>query len=252
VQSRYWQIVQTMLFSTSVVLPLTGGVSFLLLSWATESNGCAFLGFLGLLSGFGSFVTNLCFNWSKHEQMLVAQAEQEKAEADNLRRKAILAGRRERERKLDLLDEKLLRDRDPRDQTLLRTLRKLYSQFERDLDDRKFGDVVTAEIVQQVDKLFQECVTSLEQSFRHWEMSRSLDGETRDNILSERTRILDDVDKSVQMMDKSMTDIRTMSLQTREQRSMDSLREELDRSLEVARVTEEQMRIFNERVRLKS
>lgn len=147
----------------------------------------------------------------------------------------------ERDKELDVLDEKLTRDRDPRDQTYLRNLRALYKSFQEDLRKGNVSEYVPAETIEQIGKLFDACVGSLEQSFRLWENSRDLENsDFKKKVLEERNRIIEEVGKTVETVSETINQVRSMSLGS-EGQDLAKMRSQLADGIEIARRTEKRV-----------
>jgi len=204
------------------------GVSLLLISWAIGASAIwPFLGFLSILIGIGAVITNIMFN------------------LESISRKAVEALKEQAEQtqdaQLDELDALLCKDRDPRDQGFLRDMRAIYDELKGDIEQGKLSSYVTPETLVQLEELFQACVKSLRYSYDLWETSKSAKGRPKDKILQEREQVLQEIGKSVERFTENVTSIRSLSHKTKNG-DLSQLREQLDRSLEIARRTEMQMR----------
>jgi hypothetical protein len=210
----------------------TIGITMLLLSWAFGGGAVmTFLGFLGVLVGLGWAGTNFALNLEKVVQNAAKTIELETKEATK--------------QKLDELDEKLCRDRDPRDQTYLRDMRELYDAFMADYEAGKLSEYCTPQTVDQIKELFNLVVKKLEDAFNIWETSRNLRGKAKDLAQADRDKIIEDVGKAVDHMGEIVSGIRSLRAKANNS-DMDRLRENLDRQLNAARRTQEQMEGINQ------
>ena len=141
--------------SPGTVLPIAGGLTMLLASWATGgSPTLTFGGIAGVLGGLGVLASRLILGlegMTKRAYDLVVGKQ-----------------RAEQEAALEELDRNLCNDDDPRTQQCLRDLRMLYDGLQKKVKD---GDVTPAayEILEGVDKLFKMCVHQLEHSHELYE-----------------------------------------------------------------------------------
>jgi hypothetical protein len=204
------------------------GVSLLLISWAIGASAIwPFLGFISILIGIGAIATNWLFNLEAISKKAVETLRDQAEAAQDL--------------KLDELDELLCRDRDPRDQGYLRDLRAIYDELKEDVAQGKLSKYVTPDTLVQLEELFQACVKSLRYSYDLWESSKAARGGPKNKILQERENVLTEIGKSVERFTENVTTIRSLSHKT-QNGDLSKLRTDLDRSLEIARRTEAEMR----------
>lgn len=210
----------------------TIGITLLLLSWALGGGAVmTFLGFLGVLVGLGWAGTNFALNLEKVVQNAAKTIELETKEAIKQR--------------LDELDEKLCRDRDPRDQTYLRDMRELYDAFMTDYEAGRLSEYCSPQTVDQIKELFNLVVKKLEEAFNIWDTSRNLRGKAKDLAQADRDKIIEDVGKAVDHMGEIVSGIRSLRAKATNG-DMERLRENLDRQLNAARRTQEQMEGINQ------
>ena len=210
----------------STLLPAVGGLSLVILSWALELGTLAtFAGILGVLAGGGILATRLIFGLEDITQQAYEYELQQKQE--------------QRESELDQLDAKLTQDRDSRTQTTLRQLRELYASFLEDVKERKAASNAS-EVVETVESLFEACVKQLQHSHDLWEASKKVSGQSKDGLRDEREKVILEVVETVGSLSSTIEQFH--NFQTRKNNSeLARLRDELGRSLEVAKRTEERV-----------
>lgn len=205
------------------LIPIAGGISSLMASWAIGGDPTLTLaGIAGVLGGLGVTASRLIWG---------LEGLTERAYDYQLDR-----AQRDKEQRLDELDEQLARDRDPRTQACLRELRALYGSLQRAVEKGNIN-ASSYEILEGVGKVFDESIKQLEHSHSLWETARRMRGPARDSMLQQRDEVIRDVCTTVtevgQMVDKYLL------TKTRKKRSeLKQLRRELDESIEAARRAE--------------
>lgn len=212
----------------------------------------AWIQFVGVLFGLislGLAGTNLS-NWSDYVRQFHQEEEgrrrelleKERAEKreQQARQEVVLKG------KLDDLDFRLVRNRDPKDQACLRKLRGLRESFWDELDAGHFCSYVTDDDVAQMEEMFQACVNSLEKSQRLWETATLLKGSHRDEMLGRRSKLILDVEESVALYEETLSGY--LALDDDHEEELATRREELGRSLRTAQRVEERMGEIERRV----
>lgn len=217
------RILLDLLVTPGTVIPGTIGVSLLLLS---EMLGgmAAFVGFCCLLASIGACLTNLVFNMDKISKKALKEWQEAQA--------------KQRESKLDELDAKLVRDRDPRDQTALRNLRTIYKSFVDDLQSGKLAASVSSAMMTQIDEIFNTCVQQLERQYEIWETSMKVSGDLRIKLLTQRDEIVVEVEKSVASLADVVNEVRALKINTKKG-ELDKLQQRLNTQLEAAKATEQ-------------
>lgn len=206
------------------LLPVAGGLTSLMASWAVGgSPTLTMAGIVGVLGGIGVAASRLIWGL----EGLTEKAYEYQVDKQQ----------RDHERKLDALDGKLSRDRDPRTQACLRELRLLYDGLQRAAEK---GNITTSsfEIIEGVGKVFDECVKQLEHSHNLWETARKMQGPARESMLAQRDGIIQEVVTTV--VDVGAMVERYLVNQSKRNRSeLSKVRQELDESIEAARRAEE-------------
>lgn len=216
--------------SPGTLLPIVGGFSSLILSWAVGGASLLnFLGIAGILGGLGALVTRLIFRLQA-----IANDAYEYVHSQELQRQ---------EQALDELDRKLTRDGDSRTQGSLRKLRDLYETF---VEDVKSGKVAgnTQNICETVEELFRACVAQFEHSYQLWMTAKKLSGDAKQRILQEREEVVQEVIETFRHLEGTVGQFHCFTTKTH-RGDLTRLREELDEAMRVARRTEERMASWN-------
>jgi len=212
--------------SPLTVLPVAGGLSAWMLSWAIDGSLWLNLGGLvGVLGGLGLLATRLIFGL----EQITARAHEYQHQQQ----------REEQEDKLDRLRSQLRRDDDPRTQTYLRTLRDLYDGLQEDVASGKLTRRAGI-VLGQVDKLFQAAVKHLEHSYHLWKTAKRLSGSARQKLNDEREQVIQEVKETVEHLSKAIEQFHSFRVQENEA-ELAKLREELDATMQVARRAEERV-----------
>jgi hypothetical protein len=198
------------------LLPFATGICLLIGAWAFSSSFFGFLGICGVLAGMAMFVVRLIFQMDKLK---------EKAQVWRLNSVS-----KNREIKLDELDNKLCHDLDPRTETALRDLRSLHADFKKHLKDGLIKGQVGSIISENVDALFNGCVLQLRQSFEMFKAGRKMHGKERIELQKQRKEIVDDVVESIKELGKTIT--KCFSMATNRVSSMANKRKELQMTME--------------------
>lgn len=210
-----------------MVLPIVGGLSSLLLSWAADGVGwLTMAGLAGVLGGIGWMATRAIF---KTESITAETIEK-------LRGQEIAA----EEARLDQLDRLMSQDNDDRDQDLLRTLRVQRAQFHQ-IASQPGVVIRSQEILSQFEELYRASVNNLYESYRLLMQSKPLGVNERRILLDERERLLKEIQVSVDFSFSALEQYRSFTKKT-VGTDLSSLREELDESIKIAKRTEERLR----------
>jgi hypothetical protein len=215
------------LFASPVtLLPLVGGLTALMASWAVGGSGLlTFAGLTAVLSGGGIFATRLIFGLEKL--------------ADSAYRFALERQHARQQQELQQLHQRLERDNDPRTERLLRHLQQAYQRLESDLREGRITSAAQG-VLQSVEQMFAVCVDHLRRSYELWEDSRQADGKRRSQLLRQREELVTEVEQSVDFLDASLEQLRTRNSRRGRSR-LARLRDELDESIRIARQTEERL-----------
>jgi hypothetical protein len=206
------------------LLPLAGGLTALMASWAVGgSQTMTMLGVGGILSGIGITLTRLI--WGIEDLT-------EKAYGYRLAKQRL-----DQELALDLLIAKLQQDHDPRTESCLQELRLLYGSLQAAAEK---GNITTSayEILDAVGKVFDQCVKQLEHSLSLWETARRMRGSARESMLAQRDEIIREICATVMEVGKKVDEY-LLSKTKKNRKELALVRRELNESIEAARRAEE-------------
>ena len=225
------RVLLKLLSSPVTMLPFLGGVTVTAASWALNVRPAAglFVGLAGVLAATGTFFTRLLLAGEDTAKETIKEIQEE----DSLSREAAL----------DALDERLAMDGDRRTESALRDLRTFVRKFrEERLVSAHLNSRTAFDVVQRVEDLFDRCVASLEESLDLLETARQMNTrEARRPILDQRERIIREVGESVVHLGRILVQIQEIRTADSPAAGLNRIREELDRSLDVARRVDERM-----------
>lgn len=232
-----------LLGSPGTVAPLMLGITALTAVGAFGLNPG--LGLFAALSGFlgagGAFFTQLLLGGKKIAQELIAEMAREQKQAN--------------ERALDDLDHRLATaDNDPRTETALRDLRALLDAFEENVS-RSDGFHVHAlfGVRSMVTQLFDRCVQSLEQTLRLWQMAQRLHSSAaREPILQQRESIITEIHATINHLSDTLVALQKLDVGASGRTELNRIRDELDRSLSVAKTVEARVESLVEDARIQA
>lgn len=221
------RIMNELFVAPSVVLPIVGGATAWLLSWAV--GGIDWLnaaGLVGVLVGIGWFATRFIFR---------IDAITEKAMRDQIAEQI-----RREEAKLDDLAARLRADHDSRTEDCLKILRVNRAEIEQ-VAQTPGVQIRSMEIVKQARQLFWAAVDQLEQSLKMYHLSEQLSGSARREALEQRERFLSEAFESAEHLRSAVETFRTF-VDKNQERDMDTLQKELADSIEAAKRSDERMK----------
>lgn len=212
------------------IFPFLGGATALLLGWAVAAPTVVFGGIVGVVVGVGALVTRAGVFGEDIARKLHEELRVEAHDAS--------------EAALDALRGELASDRDTRDERLLDQLRELSRVFKRDTGwAAQINPVSAAEITGGVEELVQTCVRKLQDAFRLLQTARDLtNSPVRDTIVEQRERMLTEVTESVGELTELLTGVYKLGTGSNNvSAATGRVREQLKRSLDIAKRVEEQM-----------
>ena len=204
-----------------VVLGTTGGS----ILWALNGNPSLgwFLLLAGILGSVGSYLTRVLLDNGRTAKTVLIEMEREAQAAWQAA--------------LDDLDRRLVQaDQDPRPETALRDMRALLRALEDIADDSPPEHLpALIEVRSQVRQLFDHSVRALERTMRLFDTARQLQSqEARRPLVDERERILADLQAGIQQLGSTVVALQRIGAGDHARTELARLRQELDRSLEVA------------------
>lgn len=208
--------------------PFLTGVTVLLMSWALNAqSGLVTGGSISLmLASAGIYLQRLIFGWHDNQERLV----------EELQQKAELA----REQALDNLYQDLVKDGDPRTETILKDLRvliKAIEENEKDAIEKNMGD-----ISYNIDVLIKKCLDYLSESYRLWDTASKMQNKTiKQQLLTQREVVIKEVEESLENFGTILGRLRQTALSGDGQQLAD-LREELTSRLRIAEEIDEKMK----------
>jgi hypothetical protein len=208
------------------VLPVAGGISAWLLSWAVDGSAALNVaGLVGVLGGLGMLATRLIFGLEEITHDAYAYLHERT--------------RQEQEAALDDLDRRLSSDNDDRTQACLRELRQLYQLFQEQVTEGRISGS-THRILDQVERMFRACVAQLEKSYELWNAAQPLSGTARKSLLKQRDEVVAEVVETIRHLGRTVEQLHAFR-RDENASELARLREELDDTLRVARRAEQRI-----------
>ena len=210
----------------STLLPLVGGVTALIGSWAMGGQELlTFAGIAGILSGIGIFTTRIIFGL-------------ERITKDAFEYTRLKEHEKLKETLQDLYD-RLVSDDDPRTEKLLVRLCNVYNKINMDVSQRRIP-TSAGDVVDSIHQMFHVCVDYLNQSHQLWEQSGKLHGDALNALDHQRQELIQEVEKSVTFLENTIGQLSVLS-NSRTRQSLSQMRAELDESIRVAKAAEERI-----------
>ena len=224
------RILRELFIDPTVVLPIVGGASAWLLSWAgaggSGSDMLNLIGLAGVLGGIGWFATRF---------VLQLDSISEKAMRD-LANEA----RQKEEDQLNELQKRLAGDNDPRTEQYMILLRENRAELEK-IAQTPGIQLRSLEIVKQAQQLFWAATEQLDQSIKMYQMAQKLSGPQKQGVLAQRERCLAEALESAEHLRSAVHALGDLTEKTLS-RDMDTLQTELTESIQAAKRSEERMR----------
>lgn len=204
---------------------IAAGASMIFLGMIFGSFSLSVMGFLSTVLGVGIGITNLvCRFDSIKKNILTEQAKQIQMD---------------RNRKLDDLEKRLTKDKDPRDQRYLREIRRLYNSLVWDTLRGKIDTIHIDTLLPRIEELFESCIKELEYSYRLWEMQRSVKGDAKRRLQEERDSVIASVGKIVDNFSEAVTAV--MLLGVKRGQSPQEIAAKLDNDLVIAKRVDQRL-----------
>ncbi len=221
------KVISELFLAPSVLLPIVGGISAGLLSWAMGGIGLLTLAAAaGILGGLGWMMTRIIFKVESITEDAMRFEQEQRIRAEN--------------EQLDRLMQQLKSDSDERTQDYLILLRSLRDDFQMQTSQPGV-QMRSARVREQVSAIFNAAVEQLGNSYKLWQLSESLGGEARRKVLANREQVLQEVSTTVDRLQVAVTQIKDLISQDKKV-DLASMREELEATMRIARRTEEKMR----------
>ena len=221
------KVISELFLAPSVLLPIVGGISAGLLSWAMGGIGLLTLAAAaGILGGLGWMMTRIIFKVESITEDAMRFEQEQRIQAEN--------------EQLDRLMQQLKSDSDERTQDYLILLRSLRDDFQMQTSQPGV-QMRSARVREQVSAIFNAAVEQLGNSYKLWQWSERLGGEARRKELATREQVLQEVSTTVDRLQVAVTQIKDLISQDKKV-DLASMREELEATMRIARRTEEKMR----------
>lgn len=140
-----------------------------------------------------------------------------------------------RNKALDQLDKSLSADQDTRDERILRQLRSVYKVFVEMVASAKIRQY---DFLNTAERLFVNSIENLRESQEKWRQAMELPVESREILLEERKRLIDDVEVSVGSLSGALEEIQKL---THKKSELSNIRKELEQRLELAKKVEKRL-----------
>ncbi|MEI6527120.1 MAG: hypothetical protein WCP62_13905 [Planctomycetota bacterium] len=226
------RILREIFVAPSVVLPIVGGASAWLLSWAGGgSDMLNLVGLAGVLGGIGWFATRFIFQLDGLSQKAMQDLATEALQKE--------------ETHLNELQKRLATDKDPRTEQYLILLRENRSELEK-IAQTPGIQLRSMEILKQARQLFWAATEQLDQSLKMYQLAQRLTGSEKQGVLAQREHCLSEASESAEHLRDALSAFRQFADKNLE-RDMDSLQRDLTESIQAAQRSEERMRDLQNR-----
>ncbi len=227
------RILREIFVAPSVVLPIVGGASAWLLSWAGGggSDMLNLVGLAGVLGGIGWFATRFIFQLDSISEKAMQDLAKEALQKE--------------ENHLNELQKRLATDKDPRTEQYLILLRENRAELEK-LAQTPGIQIRSLEILKQARQLFWAATDQLDQSLKMYQLAQKLSGEQKQGVLAQREHCLSEARESAEHLRDAIATFRQFTDKNL-QRDMDSLQLDLAESIQAAKRSEERLRDLQNR-----
>lgn len=207
-----------------LLVPAVGGASVLVAGWVIGSPLLMFGGLGGVLAAGGVFTTKFLFKLPELTAKAYDYMQEQK--------------QKDRDKELNELDAKLVRDKNPKSQQSLRSLRRVYAALLQDIEAGKLSP--DYDVMETIKQLYEGCIDNLKHSYELYEAACMLPVNRRESLENERQSLIDDVWETVEQFEGHVNQIYITPVH-RKRTDLAERRRELERSLEIARRTEERL-----------
>lgn len=214
-----------LLITPETAIPITGGISLLLLSRIVGGIYFPIFGLGACLFGIVAFSYNLIFNLGK----IINRAE------------IILKNENDRKHQLEINDlyKTLSQDFDSRDDEALANLRVIYGSFKSDIENGKIGPV-SESIIEPIHRIYDSIVHQLRRRYEISEIAKKVTGQTQKNLLQQCENLMVGIEQSLEVITKAIVEIRIMGVDFK-QEELSNLCRTLELQLEATRATEQRL-----------
>ncbi len=207
--------------SKSVILPVVGGLTTLIVSWVTENPYIAFTGLGATLGGLGVFASK----WVLGLEKITQQAYEE----------VIRKTKEQKNKILDDLEKRLKADRDPRPEKCLRELRELHLLLSQE-------EGIWAEtILEDFERLFNVCVEQIKKTDDLWRKSRKSTGAAKKTYKKNRERLVKEIEETTLHLTKNIQQFKQQSDHQMTTSELSEAKQELERTIEVAKRVDQEL-----------
>ena len=214
------KVLLDLVISPLTLIPIVGGLTSALAGFAIGSAGWLVGGLIACMVGTGLLLQKIFLNFEGLVQM--AGNDLIKAREESL------------ESELDELEEKLGKDRDKSPEDCLRELRALRQHV------REGSGYLAGEVANDFERVFHACIDKIKETYLLWKSSRSVTGDSRKALMEQRKKIVVEIQKTTVGLVDLIKQHKTLQTQ-RSSSELDQLHTEFQKTMEVARRTEERM-----------
>ncbi len=206
----------------AVIIPALGSlIAFAGATVAQNPGMPVFAGILGLLATAGVVGYRFVFKMDEVREGVKEELKGERTQS--------------RDATLDDLYRRLLGDNDPRTEEQLDALRKLDDEFGPDQPAmRALNAFSSVKIREGVDELFNRSILLLEKSLQVYHSARGLPREAADELRRVRLGMLDEVDRNIESLGKTLAGLHRLSVAQLETEEHSELRQQLEDNLDTA------------------
>ncbi len=192
------KIFLNLFISTAVLLPFVIGANFLAIGWAISSTNTLFLGCVSLLISLGCFLNRAIFHLDAISKQVYEEIYNQKL--------------KEQKERISILNKKLCRTKDEKDEELLKQLKVVYEGFAEDVRNNKISQFLSPSTSSEIDLIFENCIRKLEHSYDLYQTSRTLNGKVKDELDKQRQETLIKIEEDIEHFTDTVSRIRALRL----------------------------------------